>query len=371
MVEGSTMEDMEISNIKSNIFKNKKVLVTGHTGFKGSWLVTILNYLGAQIMGYALNPEPESLYNTIDGDNICDSVISDIRDFEKVKRAILDFQPDLVFHLAAQSIVLEGYDNPKYTFDVNIMGTINILESLRFIVKPSNCIVITTDKVYKNYGSGKPFNEHDELGGMDPYSASKSAAEIITESYRYSYFNPENYSSHLKCISSARAGNVVGGGDRGNYRLLPDLIRSVENKKTLEIRKPGAVRPWQHVLESIIGYIKLAQAMISDPGNMEIASAWNFGPGPDQVVSVEEVVKKCFDLLKRGNYKVINQNFPKEANILSLSSSKAKRILNWKSVLSWEEVMEYAINEYMLFEIGTEDPKSVIINDFKKIAGWN
>lgn len=362
---------MELDSSIHRIFKNKKVLVTGHTGFKGSWLITILNYLGAKIKGYALTPESESLYNTINGREICDSVISDIRNFEDVKKAIIDFQPDFIFHLAAQSIVLKGYEDPRYTFDVNMMGTVNILESLRYIDKPSNCIIITTDKVYKNEGFGRPFDENDELGGLDPYSASKSGVEIITKSYRNSYFKPENFSSHLKCISSARAGNVIGGGDRGKYRILPDIIRSAENNNTLEIRNPNAIRPWQHVLESIIGYIKLAEAMQIDPGNKEIAGAWNFGPGPNQLIPVIEVVEKCFSLLKKGNYKIIENKFPQEANSLSLNSSKAEKSLNWQSVLSWEEVLEYTINEYQFFEIEKMDPQSTIINDFKKIAGWN
>jgi CDP-glucose 4,6-dehydratase len=365
------MESMGIEKLLIQNFQNKKVLITGHTGFKGSWLIVILNYLGAKIRGYALQPEPKSLYRIINGDDLCKSVISDIRDLERLKEEITAYKPDYIFHLAAQALVIKGYEDPYYNFNVNMTGTLNVLESLRHLDHPCNCIVVTTDKVYKNHESDIAFKEIDPLGGNDPYSASKAAAEIITNSYRKSYFTPEKYSSHQKCISTARSGNVIGGGDWSKDRIMPDIIRSIQNDIPLELRNPKAVRPWQHVSEPISGYLVLASAMNNDPQNSEIASAWNFGPNYKQLVNVEDIVNKSFSIFGKGKYWFANQDIQHEVLSLILDSSKAKNILNWESKLSCEQALEYTIREYQQFEKKVENPRSVMIHDFKKIAGWN
>jgi CDP-glucose 4,6-dehydratase len=237
-------------------FSGKKVFLTGHTGFKGSWMLKVLEIIGANVKGYSLEPEFENgLYNIIKGDKLCDSVIADIRDKERLIKEINNFQPDFIFHFAAQPLVRLSYDIPSTTFDVNVMGTVNLLEAVRLCQKEISVIIITTDKVYQNLEWVYPYRETDRLGGVDPYSASKACTELVVSSYINSFFSSKDYKSHKKAVGVCRAGNVIGGGDWSKDRIIPDIIKSIFNNDIIKIRNPKAIRPWQHVLEPLIGYL--------------------------------------------------------------------------------------------------------------------
>jgi len=330
-------------------FKNKKIFVTGHTGFKGSWLLAWLHLLGAQIKGYSLAPQNSfDLYHLINGDKLCNSVISDIRNKEKVKQEILTFQPDFIFHLAAQPLVLESYNDPVYTFEVNTIGTINVLDALRFLEKSCIAVIITTDKVYHNYETGQAYNEEDRFGGYDPYSASKGAAEIAIDSIKKSFFNPIKYENHKKSISVARAGNVIGGGDWSENRIIPDIVKSLIANNVIEVRNPNAIRPWQHVLEPLSGYLTLAVKQTVDPKGF--ADAFNFGPHLTDNLTVEQIVKKAIKIWGSGEYdvKVIN-NILHEAGLLQLDITKAKNQLGWKPTYCAEQAIVKTIDWYRMY----------------------
>ncbi|MCP4440188.1 MAG: CDP-glucose 4,6-dehydratase [Aureispira sp.] len=309
-------------------YKGKKVFLTGHTGFKGTWMLVLLQKLGATVKGFALDPEQLSLYNDVKGDNLCDSVIADIREQDKVKAAIKSFQPDIVFHMAAQPLVLDSYKEPVYTFAVNAMGTANLLEAVKEVEGKCAMVNITTDKVYENKEWYYPYRENDHLGGYDPYSASKACAEIVTASYRSSFFNPNDYETHQKSIATVRAGNVIGGGDWAANRIIPDIVKAVTNHETVMLRSPNAVRPWQHVLEALYGYLLLGIRLDKEP--QKFATAFNFGPLYDEAVTVEDLVKTAIDVWQRGKYEVLKQhNHPHEAKLLRLDCSKAVNMLEW------------------------------------------
>ena len=326
-------------------FHNKKVFLTGHTGFKGTWMTIWLEMLGAKVKGYALKPETPSLFNYVKDNLKIESVIFDIRDKKKLEKEILSFQPDFIFHLAAQPLVRESYRIPVETFDVNVMGTANLLDAVRLLKKECVVVIVATDKVYKNNESGKPFKEDDPLGGHDPYSSSKAATEIITESYRLSFFNPKEYSKHKKSIATARAGNVIGGGDYAEDRILPDIFRALSKSKIINVRNPKAIRPWQHVLEPLSGYLTLAAAMKKEP--QKFATAFNFGPKIKDVYTVEELVKHSIKTWGKGNYIIENQkNAPHEAGTLKLNIKKAKKELHWKPKWNSDVAIEKTINWY-------------------------
>ncbi len=272
-----------------NIFKGKRVFLTGHTGFKGAWLLQILNWLGADVKGYSLAPENTlDLYNEIKGDNLCyTSVIGDLRDMHKLQGEIVRFEPDFVFHLAAQSLVRRSYEYPVDTFTVNAIGTAHVLEAMRSLSKPCIGIMITTDKVYENPERGEAFKEDDKLGGYDPYSASKAAAEIVISSYQRSFFHADSYAKHQKSIASARAGNVIGGGDFAENRIVPDIVRALDRRQKPVLRNPSSVRPWQHVLEPLGAYLHLAAKMTED--HIKYCTAYNFGPEPEDEKTVEDL----------------------------------------------------------------------------------
>ncbi len=336
-------------------FKNKKVLITGHTGFKGSWLLVWLNQLGAHIRGLALAPlNSNDLYSKIGGDLLCESVIQDIRSYEKVKEEILNFEPDYIFHLAAQPLVFESYKNPLYNHEVNILGTANILESLRRLNKLCVVVIITTDKVYYNYEDGRAYKEDDKLGGYDPYSASKAAAELVVDSYRSSFFNPLKFNEHQKSIAVARSGNVIGGGDFSENRLIPDVVKSLENEQIIEVRNPNSVRPWQHVLEALWGYLVLAANQTEHP--QTISNAFNFGPDVKEQLTVLDVVKKSIEVWGHGNYITKNHKLMHEASLLQLDSSRANLELGFRPTYNAHKAIEktilwykYANNNYLEF----------------------
>lgn len=336
---------MELKSLIKKTFKGKKVFITGHTGFKGSWLTLWLESAGANVKGYSLKPEQGKYLFSHLGKNLkCKSVFADIRNAEKINDEVINFQPDYVFHLAAQSLVRKSYKLPLYTFETNITGTANLLQSLTNLKKKCTVVIVTTDKVYENKEWIYPYRENDRLGGYDPYSASKSCAEIVTASYVKSFFNPENFRTHKKSISTVRAGNVIGGGDYSDDRLLPDIVKAIENSKTIIVRNPESVRPWQYVLEPLSGYLRLASLMSDDN---KYSGAYNFGPDTDDLLNVESVVKIAVDSYGKGKYKIEkNKNAPHEAKTLRLDISKANDILGWYPKLNTIEAIWKTIDWY-------------------------
>jgi CDP-glucose 4,6-dehydratase len=354
------------------IFANKRVLLTGHTGFKGAWLLTWLHKLGAEVCGFALeaNTTP-SLYKIINGDKLCKSVIGDIRDKQKITKSINDFQPDFIFHLAAQALVIESYRSPVETIEVNTLGTVNVLDALRFLDKKCTAVMITTDKVYHNNESGEAYSEADKLGGYDPYSGSKAAAEILINVYRKSFFNAENYGkTHQIGLASARAGNVIGGGDWAENRLLPDIVRHLSANEDVIIRNPDAVRPWQHVLEPLSGYIQLATLLHNEP--QQFSQAYNFGPNLSDTMTVKEMAEMAVQIWGRGNIITANlQNQPHEAKLLSLSAEKAKIELNWRAKFTAKEALQKTIQWYKQYYAGTADAKEVMLQQIEDLKTKN
>lgn len=336
------------SLVKENIFsyyKGKNVFITGHTGFKGAWLITWLHLLGANIKGYALAPDENGLFNNVVTHIKLENVISDIRDKEKIKKEIQNFQPDCIFHLAAQALVRRSYEIPSETFDINTIGTANLLEAVCDLPNKCSVIVITTDKVYENKEADYFYKETDELGGYDPYSASKAAAEIVVSSFRRSFFNPQKYLIHQKSLVTVRAGNVIGGGDWSTDRIIPDIIRSLIKEKPVTVRNPGAVRPWQHVLEPLSGYLLLGILLNDEPA--KFSGAYNFGPKTDDHLSVKELVNFALEYWGNGSW-VDNSDTPQphEAGLLKLDISKATENLNWKPKLTSREAIQWTLEWY-------------------------
>jgi CDP-glucose 4,6-dehydratase len=356
------MELKEIEKLRL-CYSGKKVLITGHTGFKGAWLTFILNYLGADIKGYSLQPKTQNdIYRVIDGDLLCDSVIGDIRDKEKLFNSILDYSPDFIFHLAAQPLVIESYKNPVETFEVNVNGTVNVLESLRKLQNPCHAIFITTDKVYQNKEWVHPYRESDRLGGYDPYSASKAICEMAISSYRSSFFNVNNYETHRKTIASARAGNVIGGGDYSENRLIPDIVKALNLDVPIVIRNPFSIRPWQHVLEPINGYLTLGMRMVSNPSTY--SGEWNFGPQNTDNLTVQQIVDLSIKINGKGKLEYEDSSVQKfhEAGYLKLDINKAFDILKWSPKWTPQIAIEETFNWY--FHKG--DKKEFTLNQIKK-----
>ena len=341
------MEAVVMNKVKElSFYKNKRVFITGHTGFKGTWLSIWLDQLGANLKGYALEPENSfDLYNQIANEINIQSVIADIRSKQSLENEILSFQPDIIFHLAAQPLVKKSYENPIETFEVNTIGTANVLEAARKLEKQCSLVLITTDKVYENKEWVYPYRETDRLGGYDPYSASKATAELVISSFRNSFFNLEQYQIHKKSIASARAGNVIGGGDWAANRIIPDIVKALQSNQAIEIRNPQSVRPWQHVLEPLFGYLLLGVKLYDNP--LKYSGAWNFGPLPDSTFTVEDLVNKSIEIWGNGAYKITkHENQVHEANLLKLDISKSVDQLGWKPCLSAQETIEWTIGWY-------------------------
>lgn len=324
-------------------YKDKKVFVTGHTGFKGSWLTAWLQSLGATVKGYALAPQYEhSIYDYV---GLEYGIINDIRDRAGLAAAITDFQPDYIFHLAAQPLVRRSYEIPAETFDVNVTGTANVLEAVSRLSHSCTVIVITTDKVYENREEDVLYKETDILGGYDPYSASKACTELVVSSFRNSFFHPSAISTHRKALASARAGNVIGGGDMSTDRIVPDIIRALKNNRTVEVRNPSAVRPWQHVLEPLGGYLLLGALLHEQPG--KYSKAYNFGPVVDDHLPVKALVEKAIGVWGSGSWSDMSKpGQPHEANLLKLDISRAVAELGWKPKLSAAQAIEWTVGWY-------------------------
>jgi CDP-glucose 4,6-dehydratase len=333
------MEGLGMKRQFSNIYKNKKVLVTGHTGFKGSWLSFWLNSLGAEVAGFALSPETEPAHFSLLNLSIL-SVLADLKEHSKLVELINDFKPDIVFHLAAQPLVRKSYREPLETLTTNVIGTANLFEACRKAEKVKAIINITSDKCYDNKEWLWGYRETDPMGGYDPYSASKGCSELITQSWRNSFFNPDSYGkTHNTLLASVRAGNVIGGGDWGEDRLIPDIARAISKNESVTIRNPKATRPWQHVLEPLSGYLLLGQKLLE--GKRDFASAWNFGPKDESAITVGEVVNEIRKRWPAFDYKLKpDKNQPHEAHLLKLDCSKAYGLLNWYPV--WNSCETFA-----------------------------
>jgi len=348
-------------------YANKRVFLTGHTGFKGAWLLKILHMIGAEVMGYALETDnTENLYNLIDGDNLCNSVIADLRDAETLTKAITTFQPDFVFHLAAQPLVRLSYEIPAETFAVNAIGTAHVLDGVRMLQKECYTVLITTDKVYHNYEWTYPYRENDRLGGYDPYSASKACAELVIDSYRNSFFNIKTLSIHQKAIAVGRAGNVIGGGDWAKDRLIPDIVKALSKNQKIEIRNPNSIRPWQHVLEPLLGYLILGAKLSLEP--IKYSNAYNFGPALTDALPVGKMVDLAINYWGNGEF-FINQltDQPHEAGLLKLDISKAITELNWEPQFNAEQALSYTINWYKSYFI---DPDNIVLLTEKQIVAF-
>jgi CDP-glucose 4,6-dehydratase len=334
-----------------NFYRGKRILVTGHTGFKGSWLSIWLHELGAEVVGISLAPNTDRDNYVLSGigGKITADIRADIRDGELMKTIFQEYQPEIVFHLAAQPLVRLSYEMPVETYQTNVMGTINMLEAIRVTKSVKVAVMITTDKCYENKEQIWGYREDDPMGGYDPYSSSKGAAEIAIASWRRSFFNPAEYEKHGKSIASARAGNVIGGGDWALDRIIPDCIRAIEAGKSIEIRNPQAIRPWQHVLEPLSGYLLLAKKMWEEPTNY--CEGWNFGPRAESISTVWEVASKIVEEYGSGNLKDLsNQDALHEANLLILDISKAKIRLGWKPRMDIEPCIEMTVDWYLKYK---------------------
>ena len=341
--EKSTMESLALN---SSFWKNKHVFLTGHTGFKGGWLSLWLNELGAHVHGYSLPPSTTpSFFCSASIENILTShTIADIRNLKTLESSIKAAQPDIVFHLAAQPLVRQSYIDPLESYSTNVMGTINLFEAVRKIKSVKAVINITTDKCYENKESMKPFVESDAMGGHDPYAASKGCSELITASYRKSFFEEKGVA-----IASARAGNVIGGGDWSIDRLIPDFMKAINKKEELVIRSPNAIRPWQHVLEPLMGYLQLAERLVKAE---KFAQAWNFGPANNDAKSVEYIVKKLTSSFPDVGWRIDQSPQPHEAHYLTLDSSKANNELGWKPKWNLDSALENIISWHQAWSAG-------------------
>ena len=330
------------------LYKKKRVLLTGHTGFKGSWLAVWLKMLGADVLGYSLKPNTNpSLFNVLETGSRIHSVIGDINDAKKLKRIFSGFRPEIVFHLAAQPLVRLSYKEPKLTYETNVIGTVNLLEAVRNTGSVDACLVITTDKCYENKEWTYGYRENDPLGGYDPYSSSKACAELVTSAYRLSFFHPEQFGKkHRTVLSSARAGNIIGGGDWNSDRLLPDCIKALAKNERIIIRNPRAVRPWQYVLEPLYGYLLLTAKMLAN--GPESAGAWNFGPS-DDFLNVEGLVKLVVRCWGKGRYIIKTKKDLHEAGMLKLDASKAKTYLGWHPEYNLCEAVKRTVDWYKAY----------------------
>lgn len=326
-------------------------MITGHTGFKGSWLSIWLHHLGAKVSGVALPAKTEKDNYALSeiGEKINGNYFQDIRHLTGIKEIFDKEQPEVVFHLAAQPLVIESYKNPVETYETNVMGTVNLLEACRQTPSVHTIIVITTDKCYENKEWVWPYRENDPMGGYDPYSSSKGAAELICSAYRNSFFNPKKYQEHHKSLATMRAGNVIGGGDWSENRIIPDCVKALERHQILEIRNPNAVRPWQHVLEPLGAYLLLAEKMMNEP--IAFAEAWNIGPETGKSVPVSKLIDEFIKHYGSGEWKDISDpgSFH-EATMLGLDISKASCKLGWKPVLNFEDTIRLTAEWYLNYK---------------------
>jgi CDP-glucose 4,6-dehydratase len=360
----SSLEGLEI--VTPSFWKNKKVLITGHTGFKGAWLSYLLSSWGAKVSGLSLAPERPSFYELLQLDQQVVSHIGDIRNPELVQNVFLKEKPEIVFHMAAQALVRPSYQDPVGTYATNVMGTAHVLEGIRKISSVKSCVVVTSDKCYENREWARGYKEDDAMGGWDPYSSSKGCAEILTSSWVRSFFHDRPIG-----IASGRAGNVIGGGDFAVDRLIPDCMRAFAQGEKVILRNPSATRPWQHVLEPLSGYITLAETNFQEP--FHYRGGWNFGPGPDQELTVEQVVKAARENWgDAASFEVQSAGHPHEAHLLKLDCSKAFEKLAWKPTLNFEQTIQWTIEWYKAWAHHSENLEKITarqVQSYTELAG--
>jgi CDP-glucose 4,6-dehydratase len=349
-------------------WKDKKVLVTGHTGFKGSWLSVWLQNMGANLIGYSLPPPTTpSLFSIACLDKGMTSVIGDVRDFTQLQSVIAEHRPEIIFHMAAQSLVRHSYDNPVETYATNVMGTVHLLEAVRQVGGVKAIVNITSDKCYENQEWPWGYRENEPMGGFDPYSNSKGCAELITSAFRNSFFNPEDFDTHGVALASARSGNVIGGGDWAKDRLIPDIMRAISEGKPVVVRNPDSIRPWQHVLEPLSGYLLLAQKLFQE--GKEFAQAWNFGPNDEDAKPVSWIATHMTEMWgKDASWKLDGKKHPHEAHYLKLDCSKAKSQIGWSPTWNLETTL-HAIVSWHKEYLAQKDMRVVVsdqINAFLK-----
>ncbi len=352
---------MDVNNL-IKFYTKKKVLITGHTGFKGSWLTAILDLLGCEIMGYALEPESNSHFSSLGLEKNIINEIGDITDFQNLKEKVDQFQPDIVFHLAAQALVKKSYDEPLDTYNTNIIGSANILEVVRQSDSIKTLVFITSDKCYENVEWIWGYRENDKLGGYDPYSSSKASAEIVFSSYLRSFFYEQNIGA-----ASARAGNVIGGGDYSNNRIIPDCIKSITSNTPIKLRNPNATRPWQHVLEPLYGYIKLGYNLSKD--SKKYSGSWNFGPSAYEPRTVHEVAKSIVKTFKKGEIIIEKSGDFHEAQLLQLNCDKANQQLKWFPKWNVDKTLDETAMWYKLIYEG-KIPKNITIKQIKNYLNF-
>jgi len=346
----------------NNIFKDKQVLITGHTGFKGAWLSIWLHELGAKITGYALAPPTQPcLFETSAISTRVDSTAGDVRNFEELRKLIKSSKPEIVFHLAAQTIVRKSYKDSLETYETNIMGTVNLLEACRDSVSVRVIVVVTSDKCYEIMDHNRGYKENDPIGGHDPYSSSKGCAELITAAYRKSYFNNENSKNHKISLVSVRAGNVIGGGDWAEDRLVPDCVKALAQKKPIVVRYPDAIRPWQHVLDPLYGYLLLVSRLYEN--RPELRGAWNFGPDDDAFKPVKWIVSQLSERWGHDVPLIMDQkNNSFEDNCLWLDSGKAKSGIGWSPKWSIATALQKTVEWYKAFYSNEADMFNLTVN---------
>ena len=345
------METVGASNMNAEFWKGKHVFITGHTGFKGAWLTLWLQSLGAKVTGYALNPPSKTnLFEIAKIEHGIQSIHGDVRNAGLLQTCLLESKADVVFHLAAQALVLQSYQDPVETYSTNIMGTVNLLEAVRHCDTVKSVVVVTSDKCYDNKEWHWGYRENDPMGGYDPYSSSKGCAELITESYRNSFFNREKYHEHGVAIASARAGNVIGGGDWAENRLIPDMIKAFSNKEPVKLRNPASIRPWQHVLEPLGAYLLLAERLYNE--GKSYSEAWNFGPNEVDTKSTGWLVERLAACWKQSAAYLIQheENAAHEALYLRLDCSKARSKLGWYPVWSVEDAIAKVVEWYQAYQ---------------------
>lgn len=356
---------MNTKSLENNInfYKGKKVLLTGHTGFKGSWMTAILNYLGAETIGYALQAPNNGLYTRINGDLLIKSVISDLMDRDKISDVIYENKPDIIIHMAAFGFVSECYDDPIRAYETNVIGTQNILEAVRKTDSVKSIVVVSTDKVYENHGDGECYTETSALGGIGPYSGSKTAMEILVNDYRETYFSNNN-----RCIgiSTVRASNVLGGGDHIETRLIPSILKAVSENKTVELRNPNQTRPWQSVFDALNGYLTVGRYIYDNP--TEYSGAWNIGPKAEGIQSVQwvlETIQNYFSGIKAEKtegFRVV------ESETLGLDINKAMNMLDWEPILSVDKTIEL-VAEFYKRQLMGESEQQICLDQIRKYYG--
>lgn len=336
--------------MSADFWKSRRIFVTGHTGFKGSWLALWLTAVGARVSGYALKPSSSpSLWQLVEAQSGVASTIADIRDQDRLSKAIQAFHPEIVFHLAAQSLVRPSYEDPVGTYATNVMGTVNLLEAVRRAPGVRAVVIVTSDKCYRNLETGQAYREDDPMGGRDPYSSSKGCAELVTTAYRASFFG----NSDAPALASARAGNVIGGGDWAADRIVPDMVRAAVAEKPVLVRNPHAVRPWQHVLEPLSGYLQLAERLCAAP--RDFAEGWNFGSNEEDAVPVETVVSTVARLWgSPAGWTTDKGSHPHEAHFLKLDSTKARARLGWRPRLRLQTALEWTVEWYKQQALGAD-----------------